>query len=87
MEILPFIVAMTGIVLGCGVGFAWAAVEYWTRKQRLTGGASAEELEGMRRDIDAMGEEMRSVQEALADMTLMRSDSVTPQGPHLDDRS
>lgn len=87
METLPFIVAMTGIVLGCGVGFAWAVVEYWTRKQRLAGGTSAEELEAMRRNIDALGEEMRAVQEALADMTLMLSDAAEPPTTRLDDGS
>ncbi|MBT3271168.1 hypothetical protein HN371_28770 [Candidatus Poribacteria bacterium] len=75
MDMLSFTVAMSAIVLGCGVGFAWALVEYSSRKQKLTAGASATKIEEMQRQIDALGEDMRGVQEALADVTLLVEDS------------
>lgn len=85
MDMLAFIVAMTAIVLGCGVGFAWALVEYWSRKRKLDGGASAEKIEAMQRRIDALTEDMSGVQEALADVTLLVDDSARERlGPSED---
>ncbi len=76
MELLVFVVAMTAIVLGCGVGIAWAAVWYGiNKKPSLTDSTSPEKLESMRRDIDALTEDVRGVQEALADVTLLVEDT------------
>ena len=42
-------------------------------------------MDDMRRDLDALGDDMRGVQEALADVTLMLADSSERRLPPVSD--
>ena len=75
MGVFEFVIAILGIVLGSAVAITWAGVWHAIKRRSLERDASTEGLEEMRRDIDALRDDMRDVQEALADVTLMLADS------------
>ena len=83
---LKFVVAILAIVLGSSVAITLGAMQSASRKKGLSSNASRDEMDGMRRDLDALGEEVRGMQEALADVTLMLADSDDRRLPSGDDR-
>lgn len=74
-NILQFLLMGGALVCGTSVLIVYMGIQYSSRKRGLTKGATSRDLADIRQRLDALGSDIHTMQETMADLTLMLGDA------------